>query len=149
AAALVVRHYPGRGSRHDLGLGLAGVLLLSGFTQEEGEHFIARVARAAGDDEVADRVAAVRTTARRMADGSGVAGWQQLGQHIGIPAAGMIRKWIGSPARESEWAPPMQFRTYRLPDFPIDALAPWLATYVADLAKATQTPADLAGCIAL
>ncbi|WP_329273823.1 YfjI family protein [Streptomyces sp. NBC_01451] len=36
-----------------------------------------------------------------------------------------------------------------LPPFPVDALPPWLATMVHGVAEETQTPADLAGCLAL
>src|SRR6266566_3910421 len=36
-----------------------------------------------------------------------------------------------------------------LPPFPIDALPGWVADMVAAVAEATQTPPDLAGCLAL
>ncbi|AZQ73554.1 DUF3987 domain-containing protein [Streptomyces luteoverticillatus] len=36
-----------------------------------------------------------------------------------------------------------------LPGFPVDALPDWLAAMVAAVAEETQTPADLAGCLAL
>lgn len=36
-----------------------------------------------------------------------------------------------------------------LPPFPVDALPPWVAEHVAAVAEFTQTPPDLAGCIAL
>ncbi|MFF4725163.1 YfjI family protein [Streptomyces mirabilis] len=36
-----------------------------------------------------------------------------------------------------------------LPPFPVDALPPWLGNMVRGVAEETQTPADLAGCLAL
>lgn len=36
-----------------------------------------------------------------------------------------------------------------VPSFPLWALPPWLGEYAASLAEVTQTPADLAGCLAL
>ncbi|MBC6461472.1 DUF3987 domain-containing protein [Actinomadura sp. HBU206391] len=39
--------------------------------------------------------------------------------------------------------------TPELPEFPIYALPPWVGEYAAGLAEITQTPPDLAGCLAL
>lgn len=50
---------------------------------------------------------------------------------------------------ESIWTPPTPFQTLQLPPFPVDALPNWLGEYVAAEATATQTPADLAGGVAL
>ncbi|WP_285610664.1 YfjI family protein [Actinokineospora globicatena] len=36
-----------------------------------------------------------------------------------------------------------------VPTFPVDALPDWIAAHVAGVAELTQTPADLAGCLAL
>ena len=48
------------------------------------------------------------------------------------------------------WEPPVPFRTYRLPAFPLDTLLPtWLRERVAAEAEATQTPTDLAAMIGL
>src|SRR6266700_1433878 len=52
-----------------------------------------------------------------------------------------------APAWEGEPVPLSARRL--LPPFPIDALPGWVADMVAAVAEATQTPSDLAGCLAL
>ena len=48
------------------------------------------------------------------------------------------------------WPDPIPLSARRAPrPFPVDALPPWVADMVAAVAEFTQTPADLAGCIAL
>jgi replicative DNA helicase len=54
----------------------------------------------------------------------------------------------GEPPDEL-WEPPVPFADYDLPDFPTDALPPWLREFVEAEALATQTPQDLAGMLAL
>jgi hypothetical protein len=49
-----------------------------------------------------------------------------------------------------KWDPPTPLSARRaLPAFPVDALPGWVADQVAAVAEFTQTPPDLAGCIAL
>jgi hypothetical protein len=49
-----------------------------------------------------------------------------------------------------EWDAPMPLGTSRpVPPFPVDALPGWMADHVAAVAELTQTPPDLAGCLAL
>ena len=50
------------GSRHNQALGVAGMLGQAGWSREDATNFIEAVARAAGDDEVDDRLTAVNTT---------------------------------------------------------------------------------------
>jgi replicative DNA helicase len=47
------------------------------------------------------------------------------------------------------WEPPIPFGEHDLPPFPVDALPPWLADFVRAEARASQTPPDLAGVLAL
>lgn len=55
------------------------------------------------------------------------------------------------PAGPAPWdGEPVPLSARRLlPPFPVDALPPWVAEHVAAVAEFTQTPPDLAGCIAL
>ena len=55
----------------------------------------------------------------------------------------------GPPAPEAWDLPVPLGRAHVLPPFPVDALPAWLADMVAGAAEETQTPADLAGCLAL
>jgi hypothetical protein len=53
-------------------------------------------------------------------------------------------------AAPEPWAPPVPFnRPGDVPPFPAALLPPWLAEWVLAEAEATQTPPDLAGCLAL
>lgn len=53
-------------------------------------------------------------------------------------------------AGEQKWDPPTPLAGRReLPPFPVSALPGWLADQVAAVAEFTQTPPDLAGCVAL
>ncbi|GAA3759643.1 hypothetical protein HDA32_004732 [Spinactinospora alkalitolerans] len=48
------------------------------------------------------------------------------------------------------WEPPVPLGAARtLPAFPVDALPDWVAAMVTGVAEETQTPADMAGCLAL
>ncbi len=103
SAALIARHWPAKGSRHDLALALAGALLRSGDEVARVEHFIRVTAEAAGDDEVQDRVAAVATTAAKIKAGEVVTGQPTLEQLIGAATFKLFRKWIelkGTPASQ-------------------------------------------------
>ncbi|WP_432980443.1 DUF3987 domain-containing protein [Dactylosporangium sp. CA-233914] len=53
---------------------------------------------------------------------------------------------VAAPA----WPPPIPLTArHGAPPFPVDALPGWLADMVSAVAEFTQTPADLAGCLAL
>ncbi|HTQ45174.1 MAG TPA: YfjI family protein [Polyangiaceae bacterium] len=55
----------------------------------------------------------------------------------------------GAPPGGAEWSEPERFDAKKLPAFPVSALSPWLRDWVIGEATATQTPPDLAACIAL
>ncbi|GAA0556717.1 YfjI family protein [Streptomyces mordarskii] len=64
--------------------------------------------------------------------------------------------WAGFDEQAAEavtgpvWDEPVPLTPQRaLPAFPVDALPDWLADMVTAVAEETQTPADLAGCLAL
>ena len=47
------------------------------------------------------------------------------------------------------WKPPIPIAHGDLPEFPVDALSPWIRDYVHALATSTQTPTDLAAMLAM
>ncbi|MFF4288684.1 YfjI family protein [Streptomyces sp. NPDC001633] len=64
--------------------------------------------------------------------------------------------WAGFDAEAAEemtgpvWDEPVPLKARRdLPAFPVESLPDWLGNMVAAVAEETQTPADLAGCLAL
>jgi hypothetical protein len=57
---------------------------------EESEHFIASVARAAGDDEIEMRVDTIHSTARKIEAGEAVRGGGALRERFGDKS---VRAW--------------------------------------------------------
>ncbi len=97
SASLLTRHYPGQGARHELTLALAGALLSAGWDPDEVKALILAVAEAAGDEEAAQRLANVDTTARRHAEGGLATGWGRVAEIIGEQVVRSLKKWLGVP----------------------------------------------------
>jgi bifunctional DNA primase/polymerase-like protein len=81
-ASLLVRHWPGKGGRHDAALRAGGFLARAGWDPDAIEYFVESVAYAADDDEVEDR----RKTA---ADAAAAFGRGE--QVFGLPALAVFR----------------------------------------------------------
>jgi hypothetical protein len=71
AGAILARHFPLQGQRHEFCLALAGAMLRYGTPEEDAYHFVHNVARIGGSTDPAARAAVVRSTARKLAEGSG------------------------------------------------------------------------------
>ena len=52
-------------------------------------------------------------------------------------------------AAADPWAEPLDFSEPARPPFPVEVLPDWLHAFVESVARATQTPQDLAGCLSL
>lgn len=155
ACALLARYWP-RGARHQAALALAGGLLRAGLSEEDARALVAAVARAAGDDEEADRRRAVADTARALDAGEEVTGWPRLRELLGEPGEAVVRSvtgWLGiesDPESVLTWPDkPRPFVTDHLPEFPVDCLPEWLSAMVKTVAETTQTPPDVAGLIGI
>lgn len=94
AGALLARHWPSPGSRHDAALALAGGLQRAGWSAAETEAFVAAVAHAAGDDEPADRVRAAVSSAQARAADRATTGWPTLTQVIDRRVVDRARAWL-------------------------------------------------------
>jgi DNA polymerase I-like protein with 3'-5' exonuclease and polymerase domains len=99
AAALLARYWP-KGGRHYTSLALAGGLLRAwGYDVGRVKSFVCAVARAAGDDEVEDRLRAVEDTAEQLAAGKEkVTGWPTVVKHLGTVGQAVVDKvaeWCG------------------------------------------------------
>ena len=95
AAALLGRHWP-IGSRHDAALALAGGLLRAGWSVEKVETFLAAVCAAAGDDDLKDRLRAVRDTAGALEAGeTTVTGWPTVEKLVGEAVVTQVITWLG------------------------------------------------------
>jgi hypothetical protein len=100
AASLLVKFWP-LGARHDAALALSGGLLRSGWSTAAVSSVVGAVARAAGDDELEDRVRAVEDTAATIVRGDPATGWITLGEIVGERVARKAMNWLGD-------APPSQ-----------------------------------------
>ena len=93
AGALLVRHWPPAGSRHDAALALGAVLARAGWWEADVEAFVARVAHAAGDPEAADRAHAAGDSVRTVRVGRRTTGWKTLADLLGSQTCDRIRTW--------------------------------------------------------
>lgn len=99
AASLLAQFWPAQGSRHAASLALTGGLLRARWTEDEVAEFLVAVASAADDEEAQDRVADVRTTAERLANGEPATGWNSLRQILGEAVVQKVQRWLGVSAR--------------------------------------------------
>lgn len=95
AAALLARHWPASGGRHDATLALAGGLLRSGWTERNAAYFVSEVG-ACVDPHVdrKDREAAVASTARRLEQDAETQGWRSLTDYMSPAVVFTVREWL-------------------------------------------------------
>jgi hypothetical protein len=94
AAGLLARHWPAPGARHSVALALAGMLLRSGWSEEEAAHFVEAVAVAAGDEEARQRMRDVLSTATRQAAGRETTGGTTLSSIVGKNVVTRLGGWL-------------------------------------------------------
>jgi hypothetical protein len=96
ATTLLARHWPRQpGSRHDLALALAGYLLRGGLDDSTTAAILETATRIAGDSEVSDRVAAVKSTAAALAAGRPTTGGKTLVQLLNPVVVTKLTEWLG------------------------------------------------------
>ena len=94
AACLVLRHWH-KGQRHRLALAVSGTLLRGGIDPGMATKLIEALARAAGDEQAADRFQCVATTAERLRAGQPISGRNELVEIIGERATARFCEWLG------------------------------------------------------
>ncbi len=96
STALLARHWPKQsGSRHELALGLGGLLLRGGLSDKVTSRIVRTAARIAGDNEAKDRVQAVRDTAKRLAKNKPVKARRTVADLMGNEVVDRLRDWLG------------------------------------------------------
>ncbi len=95
ATALLARHWRERGSRHSIGLALAGFLLRGGMSLEDASGFAGLASEIAGHEDVADRVNAVRDTAGRIQRGEPCTGYASLKDCLPEKVVAKLSDWLG------------------------------------------------------
>jgi hypothetical protein len=95
-AALLKPRYPGQGSRHEGALVLGGVLARAGWQPDDIRHLVEVIARAAGDDDVRDRVETAASAVDVKANGKDVPGLPRFAELWGKDAADTLGHWLAA-----------------------------------------------------
>jgi hypothetical protein len=101
AAALLARHWPGKGGRDGAALALTGGLTRAGWSEERVSRFCRAVALAAGDEEAPMRAGKARPTAAKQQQGKKTTGWPRLAELLkgdGREVVRRVRDWLGLSA---------------------------------------------------
>jgi hypothetical protein len=93
--ALVARHWPAAGARHDASLALASILLRNGWSEERAVKFVTLAAKGAGDEEWRERGNDVVTTMRRIDEGGRTTGIPTLAGLLGEKVVERLEEWLG------------------------------------------------------
>jgi hypothetical protein len=93
-ACLLKQNYPGSGQRHEGALVIGGVLARAGWQPDDIQHVMDAVARAAGDDDVRDRIESAVHAVDHKANGSNVPGLTRLAEVWGQHVADTLGKWF-------------------------------------------------------
>jgi hypothetical protein len=95
AGALLVRHYPGEGSRHEAALVLGGVLARTpGMEAKDIERFVSAVARAAGDEEADERGRSAAGAVDLLKRGQPTPGLTRMREVWGTELADTATTWL-------------------------------------------------------
>lgn len=102
SAALLARHYPESGGRHDFVHAVTGSLLWEGWKAEAVREFLTAVLDAADrqEDDRAQRDRTVENTIEHFDRGNRIAGWRTLSQWMSGEHLKNIREWL-SAGRET------------------------------------------------
>jgi hypothetical protein len=95
-AALLARHYPEAGSRHDAAGQIAGLLLNLKVPPIAVVPIVEAAATAAGDPEVKDRVSFAQSTVASFLANEPVTGGPKLSDLIGAEVVKRIKVWFGT-----------------------------------------------------
>jgi len=98
AIALLARHWPDRGRRHDAALAFSRVLLDRGVDPERARKLVRLVATAALDEEADDRVRTVDDTVAVLRAGGAATGFARLAKLTNKVVIGKALEWLDLPA---------------------------------------------------
>lgn len=148
AATVVADAWPQKGSRHQMALALAGMLLRGGQNQQSAEQFMELVCRAADDEEVEDRVRAVIDTAEKISTSAPATGVPTLAQLMDVRLLTQITKWLNLKANQSSsslpWEPPLTFDRIVTPEIPSSLLPGVMGDFAGALARSAEVSESMA-----
>ena len=156
AAALLARHWPKEGSRHDAFLALAGILARAGWSAQDAECFHRAMYRALwrGQADFGACALEVRSTFEKLAGAGEVTGFQTLAGLIQTGVLETALGWLGI-LRHASAAPVVQrprivpFLTRKATPLQADLFPGFLGDMIAAVSQATETPVELAGLLGL
>jgi uncharacterized protein (DUF927 family) len=113
AAALLVRHYPADGSRHDVALTLGGALARANWPANQIQKFIGLVARTAGDNEWQERGRSAAGAVDQLKNGGKVRGLPSLVDAFDKAVTNKLVQWLAlksgaGPLPSDDLPPPDQ-----------------------------------------
>lgn len=96
AAAVLLRHFPNEGGRHDFIHALTGALLWSGWEEDETIRFMEAFLSATmrEDDEPGDRALTVKNTIQHFRSKDRVAGWKSLSDWVDPKITTILKGWL-------------------------------------------------------
>jgi hypothetical protein len=94
-AALLARHWPAKGGRHDAALTVGGFLARAGLDENEAVRMLEAIAKAAGDGEWKDRAQAARDSVKQHSNGGETRGLPSLVETFGEKVAHKAAEWLG------------------------------------------------------
>lgn len=98
SAAILARHWPSTGSRHEAALALGGWLARASWPLAEVERFVFAVARAAHDEEASKRSESIRGTFQRLRAGEPATGGGRLTSMVGELVFKRVCTWLNIAA---------------------------------------------------
>ena len=94
AAALLARYWPAEGARHDVALTIGGFLARAGLDENDVAMMLTAIAKAAKDNQIADRAQAGRDAFEEFRDGKKTRGYPALERDFGAAVASKVAEWL-------------------------------------------------------
>ena len=94
AAAVFIRNYPRKGSRHDYIHALTGALMWGGWKLQETEQFLKAVIENIDDNDLEQRRRTVKNTLEHFKQGDRIQGWTTLEEWIEAPVIEKLKRWL-------------------------------------------------------
>jgi RecA-family ATPase len=92
--ALFIRYWPGLGARHDAALAVGGFMARAGYKPEWIKYFVERIARAAGCNDVSDKMKAAFDSATNTIAGKKTFGLTTIKELFGEHIAAKAAEWL-------------------------------------------------------
>ena len=92
---MLARHWPAKTARHEAALTVGGFLARTGLNEDAAVLMMEAITKAAGDEEPADRMTAVRSTFKEHEAGGKIRGFPKLMETFGEKVASKAAEWLG------------------------------------------------------